>query len=452
MPPATNRGTVVSFGVHGRGVREQGMSFGRLVEDGAKPVRKTADGTGTVGSEAEAQSAQPRPDTSAAQPFETDGDRKETDAVTLEQALMWEPLMTSSKPTEEHLLDPSSAAEGATWPLGDSAAPQSRQAFGGRKAVEATDLRLAAANAGQLKRNVQPIELPTADPNGVRVPGPAEGHAASAVVATTEGQPQSEATGALANNARIKLTNTLPVVLAGRFFIGNFRTEPGVDDMPSLATPNAPMRSFSDGPTLISPGAGGSSEIPSQVFATAMPRHPDKETEAGEHDLLLEAEALRESGPGDLSNRANLRELDRGQAVSLFAARAEMVRSAAQQISAAIQARPESGGVDITLNPEELGRVSMILRSGEDGLFLSIATERPETMDLLRRHISQLTEEFLQLGYDTISFEFGTTTNGTGGNPGKADASPDREEDTAKTSFGGAMPLGFSPAGVDLRL
>ena len=32
--------------------------------------------------------------------------------------------------------------------------------------------------------------------------------------------------------------------------------------------------------------------------------------------------------------------------------------------------------------------------------------ERPETLDLMRRHIEQLETEFRQLGYDNIGFEF----------------------------------------------
>ncbi|NOC85327.1 flagellar hook-length control protein FliK [Ruegeria sp. HKCCD6428] len=91
------------------------------------------------------------------------------------------------------------------------------------------------------------------------------------------------------------------------------------------------------------------------------------------------------------------------------AARAEIARAIAGQLSAAVQTRTGSGATEIALNPEELGRVSIVLNGREDGLQITIATERPETLDLMRRHLSVLTEEFQKLGYGDLSFDLGTS-------------------------------------------
>ncbi len=52
----------------------------------------------------------------------------------------------------------------------------------------------------------------------------------------------------------------------------------------------------------------------------------------------------------------------------------------------ALQDRP----VEVTLNPEELGRVRLTLRSVDGSMSVSVAVERPETLDLLRRNIDML--------------------------------------------------------------
>ncbi|WP_298853594.1 flagellar hook-length control protein FliK [uncultured Ruegeria sp.] len=91
------------------------------------------------------------------------------------------------------------------------------------------------------------------------------------------------------------------------------------------------------------------------------------------------------------------------------AARAEVARAIAGQLAATIQARTGSGAMEVTLNHEELGRVSIVLNGREDGLHMSIATERPEILDLMRRHLSVLTEEFQKSGYGGLSFDLGSS-------------------------------------------
>lgn len=85
---------------------------------------------------------------------------------------------------------------------------------------------------------------------------------------------------------------------------------------------------------------------------------------------------------------------------------------------------------EMTLAPEELGRVKMKLHVQDGSLSLSLVAERPETLDLLRRNIDQLAREFRDLGYANLSFSFSQQGSGGSGRefrgPGP-DAGPDSD-------------------------
>ncbi len=71
--------------------------------------------------------------------------------------------------------------------------------------------------------------------------------------------------------------------------------------------------------------------------------------------------------------------------------------------------------VEVTLTPEELGRVRMTLTTTDGGLTLSLVADRPETLALMRRHIDQLAQDFRDLGFQNLSFSFAQ-----GRDPGRA--------------------------------
>jgi flagellar hook-length control protein FliK len=76
--------------------------------------------------------------------------------------------------------------------------------------------------------------------------------------------------------------------------------------------------------------------------------------------------------------------------------------------------------VEISLNPEELGRLRLAVSTSDASLHVNVAAERPETLDLLRRHIAMLGQEFQALGYEDVSFSF----NGDA----QSDAPPDEDD------------------------
>ena len=136
----------------------------------------------------------------------------------------------------------------------------------------------------------------------------------------------------------------------------------------------------------------------------------------------------------------------------------------ATQVAQAAQTQA-SGSTDITLNPKELGHVRLNLQTVDGTMFVAIVAERPETADLMRRHIESLAQEFRGLGYQDVSFSFSGRQSGQGNNgqpasPNSgADSGPDPRHPPDPT---GDIPADrFSPrrtaaqtggTGLDLRL
>ncbi|WP_298258961.1 flagellar hook-length control protein FliK [uncultured Litoreibacter sp.] len=81
----------------------------------------------------------------------------------------------------------------------------------------------------------------------------------------------------------------------------------------------------------------------------------------------------------------------------------------AEQVSAQISAALKSEGgqsIEIRLDPEELGRVRIVL-SGKDGsMNVAIFSEKPEVLDLMRRHSDRLETDFADIGYEGAEFTF----------------------------------------------
>lgn len=83
-----------------------------------------------------------------------------------------------------------------------------------------------------------------------------------------------------------------------------------------------------------------------------------------------------------------------------------------QVLQAALHVLPKSQdspeqGTELRLNPEELGRVKLTLRSADGALILHVQVDRPETADLIRRHIGELMQEFRSLGYAEVNVSLG---------------------------------------------
>lgn len=119
--------------------------------------------------------------------------------------------------------------------------------------------------------------------------------------------------------------------------------------------------------------------------------------------------------------------------------------------AAQILVRTPNQPVEISLNPEELGRVRMALTTTDTGVSLVITTERADALDLMRRHIDQLAQDFKNLGYESIEFAFHQGRSGDHGansqDQGATVRTADPEESPAP------LPQNRpASAGLDLRL
>ncbi|WP_159975413.1 flagellar hook-length control protein FliK [Roseobacter cerasinus] len=128
-----------------------------------------------------------------------------------------------------------------------------------------------------------------------------------------------------------------------------------------------------------------------------------------------------------------------------------------RQLAEVLQQNP-GRPVEVSLNPEELGRVRLNISAGEAGITVHVLAERPETLDLMRRHIDQLAREFQALGYDTINFAFNEEQAEQ--NAGSQDGHDGQTAVTAAQGVDGDadqgdpdMPISLvATTGVDLRV
>lgn len=86
--------------------------------------------------------------------------------------------------------------------------------------------------------------------------------------------------------------------------------------------------------------------------------------------------------------------------------RREAARSVPAQIVEALRKTPD-GSVELRLSPEELGRVKMTVSPAADGgVSVSVLVERPETLELLRRHSDLLLADLKAEGFANPNLDF----------------------------------------------
>jgi len=127
-----------------------------------------------------------------------------------------------------------------------------------------------------------------------------------------------------------------------------------------------------------------------------------------------------------------------------------------QQIADAARLGPE-GQIEVTLSPEELGRVRLTMSPADAGLAVLVQADREETLELLRRNIDILARELADQGYGALDFSFGHTGRGSGERQGSADAAIlDALQSDGQGSFDrrtDPRPSGVTASGhLDLRL
>ena len=135
------------------------------------------------------------------------------------------------------------------------------------------------------------------------------------------------------------------------------------------------------------------------------------------------------------------------------ASSAGLGHAAIQQLAVAIR-RSEGGEIEIALEPEELGKVRLTLAPQDTRVTVSVLVERPETLELIRRHIDALTNDLRQQGYSEVALDFAQNQNRKG-NKGPADLPPQAaaSDEMVPMDVGPILPRRpVRAGGLDLRL
>lgn len=174
---------------------------------------------------------------------------------------------------------------------------------------------------------------------------------------------------------------------------------------------------------------------------------------AGAGDLLAPTAG---AGGESLTNPTGSAPSDRGgasQAAALAPTMPDLSPSSLRQIAEAVARLPDRP-LELTLTPEELGRVRMTMSTSDTGITVTVQSDRPETLDLLRRNIDLLARDFRDLGFTSVTFSFGEPP---GRRPGGC---PSGAEDlvvpvaAATSAEVPLVPINAAPmgSGLDLRI
>lgn len=116
---------------------------------------------------------------------------------------------------------------------------------------------------------------------------------------------------------------------------------------------------------------------------------------------------------------------------------------------ALISLKDDGARIDVTLSPEELGRVTLKLETGSAGHNLTVMVDRVETAELVKRHMQELSEQLADLGYDSLSFAFGSNDDGTSSSREHSSVSSLSEDFQAQPK---TIHIGSLSSGLDIRI
>lgn len=228
-------------------------------------------------------------------------------------------------------------------------------------------------------------------------------------------KPEVQAGGAPVTEAAVKsdLENELPQGLRRKDVSKPLGSEPE-SELASTTEPPAEQHEIERGPAEQTKSDKGSeaSDPPEQITVKTSEPSPASGLAVRASEAIF-ANGEKPEGLEGLEELASLSGASKDQQIAReFASptsaanRVELSHRVAMQIADAARQLPDRP-VEITLSPEELGKVRLSFQMSESGaMHVVIATERPETLDLLRRNIDSLAAEFQDLGYADSGFSF----------------------------------------------
>ncbi len=222
-------------------------------------------------------------------------------------------------------------------------------------------------------------------------------------------------------------------------------TAPQHSDPTQISSP--PIRAAADDPQPVANpenaqpvkvGRSFHTEGNPQVAATRNDAAPAAASAQIATAVLILPAAVEPVRPPVVAHGAALRMVPKGLAVAL-------VKSAVCN---------DPGRVELTLDPIELGKVRFALVHSGDQIQVTLSVERPETLDLLRRHADELRADFRDAGFQGASFSFNQFGQGKpdpqrSGAPDPDFTATDPESQPAAQPFQRERLAG---QGLDLRL
>jgi len=119
--------------------------------------------------------------------------------------------------------------------------------------------------------------------------------------------------------------------------------------------------------------------------------------------------------------------------------------------------------IELAMDPPELGKVRMSMSEAGGVMTVNIAAENQATSELMRRHIDMLRKDFMEMGYQDVSFSFEQQGSdgqnaqsenefGQGGQDGGAQGDEPLMADTATLAAQQTTPQTYVNGGLDIRV
>ncbi len=216
-----------------------------------------------------------------------------------------------------------------------------------------------------------------------------------------------------------------------------------------------PQDSNSTPSPTATPAAASPTGAPTPAFATLVPAVlQQQQAEMRQRSAQLGSDMALEVAFTDGQGEAidGSRATQRGEVQPMFRS-PDTARAILTQLADAVR-QHAPGKVEVSLHPEELGRLLLVFTEGETGLSVTVSADRAETLDLLRRHSALLEAELRSLGYEDAAFTF---ADGSGQGQASSD-SPDQTADRGDNADPSQGAQQSSPKaravseGLDLRL
>lgn len=164
---------------------------------------------------------------------------------------------------------------------------------------------------------------------------------------------------------------------------------------------------------------GPDSKAPQTTYLFASPTQPNGNLEAQTNNLLSEQGTLN---IGRELSAVQFRDAPSGTALAQTVDRLPPAAAIVRQI-AIVLPDVEGNRIEVRLDPPELGRVTLQMTITDDGITAAVTAERPEIIDILRRHADLLQKELQTAGHRNISMDFGQSSQGSS-NQGHGNESP----------------------------